>query len=54
MKVDAARLRAFVDDRILFDLEDADRPLLTGAIALVCEEGTSSAEAVTVLPLQEN
>jgi hypothetical protein len=52
LKVDAAHLRAFVDDRILFDLEDTDRPLLTGAIALVCEEGTSSAEAVTVSPLQ--
>jgi hypothetical protein len=52
LEVDAIHLRAFVDDRLLFDLQDADRPLLTGAIALVCEEGTSSAEAVKVSPLQ--
>ena len=51
LAVDGARIGAFVDDRALFDLEDTDRPLLTGAIALVCEEGTVSAEAVTVSPL---
>ena len=50
LEVDAAHLRAFVDDRMLFDLEDADRPLVSGAIALVCEEGTLSAEAVIVSP----
>jgi hypothetical protein len=48
---DGAHIRAFVDDQMLFDVEDADRPLLTGAIALVCEEGTVSAGAVTVSPL---
>jgi hypothetical protein len=52
LEVDAVHLRAFIDDRLLFDLQDTDRPLLTGAIALVCEEGTSSAEAVKVSPLQ--
>ena len=49
--VDGAHIRALVDDQVLFDLEDTDRPLLTGAIALVCEEGTVSADAVTVSPL---
>jgi ADP-ribosylglycohydrolase len=52
LRVDGARLRALVDDQVLFELADTDRPLLTGAIALVCEEGTLSADEVTVSPLQ--
>jgi ADP-ribosylglycohydrolase len=50
--VDGARIQAFVDKKMLFDLEDTDRPLLSGAVALVCEEGTLSTDAVTVAPLQ--
>jgi ADP-ribosylglycohydrolase len=50
LSVDGAHVRAFVDDRMLFDLEDAESPLLGGAVALVCDEGTLSADAVTVSP----
>ncbi len=50
LHVSGARIRASVDGQVLFDFEDTDRPLLTGAIALVCEEGTVSADAVTVSP----
>jgi hypothetical protein len=52
LSVDGAHVRAFVDDRMLFDLEDVDSPLLSGAIALVCDEGTLSADVVTVSPRQ--
>ncbi len=44
------RLQAWVDGRLLFDVEDGDRPLDGGGIALVCEEGRTATRAVTVRP----
>jgi hypothetical protein len=35
---------------VLFDVEDADRPLTGGGVALICEEGRMSTDAVTVRP----
>jgi ADP-ribosylglycohydrolase len=52
LSVDGPHVRAFVDDQMLFDLEDTDSPLLSGAIALVCDEGTLAADVVTVSPRQ--
>jgi ADP-ribosylglycohydrolase len=52
LEVNGACLRAWVDDRPLFDLEDTDRPLDGGGIALVCEEGRVGTDAVTVSPAQ--
>ncbi len=45
-----ARLRAWIDGRLLFEVEDRDRPLTGGGVALVCEEGRASTDAVTVQP----
>jgi hypothetical protein len=42
------RLRASVDDETLFDLEDLERPLLEGGVALVCDEGRVAFDAVQV------
>jgi ADP-ribosylglycohydrolase len=50
LEVIGARLRASIDGAALFDVTDAERPLLDGAIALVCEEGRMAAESVTVSP----
>lgn len=43
-----ARLQASIDGQSLFDVEDAGSPLDGGGVALVCEEGRISCEAVSV------
>ena len=50
LTVTGDRIEARIDDAPLFDVRDAERPLLTGSIALVCEEGCLASEAVTVRP----
>jgi hypothetical protein len=47
------RLRAWIDGRQLFEVEDIDRPLAGGGVALVCEEGRTATEAVTVRPADQ-
>jgi hypothetical protein len=47
-----ARLQAWIDGPLLFDLHDAGCPLSGGGVALVCEEGAISCEAVTVRPAE--
>jgi ADP-ribosylglycohydrolase len=44
------RLQAWVDGRLLFDIEDRDHPLDGGGVALVCEEGRTATRIVTVQP----
>ncbi|MEX0774721.1 MAG: ADP-ribosylglycohydrolase family protein [Phycisphaeraceae bacterium] len=46
------RIVALVDGRRIVDAVDDDRPLTSGGIALVCEEGSASAGAVSVAPLR--
>ena len=36
---------------MLFEVEDADRPLMGGAVALVCEEGRTHTTVVRVQPV---
>jgi hypothetical protein len=51
LQVEGVRLRAWVDGRLFFDIEDKDRPLEGGAVALICEEGHMMANEVTVKPV---
>jgi ADP-ribosylglycohydrolase len=51
LETDGHRLRASVDGRLSFDVEDTDTPLLSGAIALVVQDGCSSTRGVSVRPL---
>ena len=44
------RLRAWIDGQPVFDVDDGARPLTSGAVALVCEEGRTATEAVQVRP----
>ncbi|HEV2065374.1 MAG TPA: ADP-ribosylglycohydrolase family protein, partial [Thermomicrobiales bacterium] len=44
------RIEASIDGTPVFDVLDGDRPLLTGGIGLICEEGCLASEAVTVRP----
>ncbi len=52
LKVQGNRLRASIDGEEIFDVEDHDRPLTGGAVALVCEEGRTESEVVRVRPLK--
>ena len=51
IEVVGAQVRAWIDGQLLFDIVDDDRPLLGGGVALVCEEGRSSTNAVAVQPV---
>lgn len=51
MQVSGNRIQGWVDGKQLFDVEDNDRPLTGGAIALICEEGRMASEAVVVRPI---
>ncbi len=50
LEVVGTRLRAWVDDSHLFEVEDPKRPLMGGGVALVCEEGRTATQAVTIRP----
>lgn len=52
LEVQGNRLRASIDGDEIFDVEDDDRPLRGGAVALVCEEGRMGSEVVRVRPLE--
>ena len=47
------QILVFVDGALLFELEDLDRPLSGGGIALLCEEGRIGTEEVSVRPALE-
>ena len=50
LEVVGTRLRAWIGGQQLFGVNDADRPLIGGGVALVCEEGRTATDAVTVQP----
>jgi ADP-ribosylglycohydrolase len=51
LEVMGTHLRAWIDGQRLFELDDTDWPLTSGAVALVCEEGRTATDAVTVRPV---
>ena len=50
LEVVGTHLRARIDGQRLFEVADTDRPLISGGVALLCEEGRTATEAVTVQP----
>ena len=44
------QLKAWLDGKQIFDIEDSNSPLNGGAVALICEEGTMACDAVVVKP----
>lgn len=53
LQVIGTRIRAWVDGELVFEVEDTDRPLTGGAVALVCEEGRMATDAVIVEPARQ-
>tara|TARA_B110000263_G_scaffold116789_1_gene101826 strand:+ start:527 stop:2653 length:2127 start_codon:yes stop_codon:yes gene_type:complete len=52
-QIQGTRLQGWVDNQLIFDVEDTTRPLDGGGIALVCEEGRVATEAVIVQPARD-
>ncbi len=52
LEVAGARLRGWVDGRLVLEAADGDRPLPGGGVALVCQEGCLGADAVSVRPVR--
>ncbi len=50
LAVDGPRLQAWANERLLFDLQDGERPLLEGGIALLVAEGRVLCDEVLVTP----
>jgi ADP-ribosylglycohydrolase len=48
LSVKGSQIKASLDGKLLFTVQDADRPLLDGAVALVVEEGRMAAEEVVI------
>lgn len=44
-------IQAWVDEQLLFDIDDQTWPLTGGGIALICEEGRMATDAVHVQPI---
>jgi len=49
--VQEARIEAYMDGKKLFSLADSDRPLTSGALALLVTEGTLTCDEVAVSPV---
>jgi len=47
-------MRAWIDERLLFEVDDRERPLAGGGVALICEEGRTATQAVTVRPVGDS
>jgi ADP-ribosylglycohydrolase len=45
------RLLASIDGEDIFEVEDDDRPLMSGAVAFVCEEGRMESDVIRVQPV---
>lgn len=50
LRAAGAQLSAWLDGEPLFALEDGDRPLLRGAIGLICRRGTLATGAIALRP----
>ena len=51
LEVRGERIRGWVDEKCLFDVQDSDSNLASGGIALVCQEGRAACHTVSVAPI---
>jgi ADP-ribosylglycohydrolase len=51
LELDGSTVRAFVDGRLEFDLDDSDSTLRAGGVGLVVAEGRLDADAISVRPI---
>jgi hypothetical protein len=52
LEVTGTHLQAWIDDKKIFEINDDNRPLTGGAIALICEQGRTATRTVRVCPAE--
>lgn len=52
LQVVGTHLQAWINNKLLFNMDDKDRPLTGGGIALICQEGCIATDAVIVRPAE--
>ena len=52
-QVEGSRVLGWVNEQLLFNVEDELQPLLGGGVAYVVEEGHLSSQAMTVKPVDK-
>ena len=53
IQVSGNRIKAWVDDQLQFDVLDEDKPMLSGGVAYVVDQGHISSQAMIVKPISE-
>ena len=51
-QIKGSRVLGWVNEELLFDVQDEAQPLLGGGVAYVVEEGHISSQAMTVNPVR--
>ncbi len=50
LQANGNRLQAWIDGQLMIDVQDTDRPFEGGAAALICTEGRTATQSVTITP----
>jgi ADP-ribosylglycohydrolase len=53
LEVKGTHLSGWIDGQHIFDVEDTERPLDGGAVALICQEGRMSTDSISVKPISD-
>ncbi len=53
LQIQGDRLQGWIEDQMIFDIQDTTRLLEGGGVALLCEEGRMACDAVMVQPVKE-
>jgi very-short-patch-repair endonuclease len=51
LKTQGSKITAFINDKVVFDYNDNEKPLLSGSVAMVCEEGRVEFGNLAVIPV---
>ncbi|HGJ66638.1 TPA: ADP-ribosylglycohydrolase family protein [bacterium] len=51
LKTQGSKITAFINDKVVFDYNDNEKPLLSGSVAMVCEEGRVDFGNLAVIPV---
>jgi len=52
LAVKGVHIDAHINGKRVFEIDDMNRPLKNGGVALVCEEGRIGCDAVSINPLE--
>lgn len=53
LQVRGSNIQAWIDEQQIFDIEDYNSPLLSGGVALICQEGRMGCDRVIVQPIAD-